>query len=135
VTPLDNNPDGECLGVDNTDSQSCFLTYNRGDKVKLTASSDRGRTLSSWSTPDCPGTGECDLTLDDDVTSIVAVFDPLRLGVKLSDSSPVNESVSTDPAGRKCPDDQLPDGAAECYEFAPGTKVKLTLKDPTGFQG
>jgi hypothetical protein len=129
VTPLGGNPDGECSGIDNTDSQSCFLTYNRGDKVKLTASSDRGRTLSSWSTPDCPGTGECDLTLDDDVTSIVALFNPLRLGVQFS--TPGDGTVTADPAGASCGTDDLgPD--ITCFEFAPGTTVKLTVHNTGG---
>ena len=130
VRPLGSNPDGDCIGSDNTDSQSCFLTYNRGDKVKLTASSDRGRTLSSWSTPDCPGTGECDLTLDDDVTSIVALFDPLRLGVQFS--TPGAGTVTADPAGTPCgADEQLGEGIT-CLKYAPGTKVKLTVTNTGG---
>ena len=133
VTPSDNDSLGDCGA--NHDQGSCTRTYDRGTHVKLTASSDQGRKLFSWSTPDCPGTGECDLTLDDDMTSIVALFDPLRLGVQFSPSAPDGETVTTDPAGRTCPDDQQPQNANECYEFAPGTSVKLTLKDPTNFQG
>ena len=136
VTPADNDSLSVCDGQDHTDQASCTLTYDRGTHVKLTASSDAGRKLFSWSTADCPGTGDCALTLDDDVTSVVALFDPLRLGVKLSPSSPGDGTVSPDPAGRKCPDDQIPDGADQCFEFAPGTKVKLTVTKGTGtFKG
>ena len=88
VTPPDNDSLSECDGKEHTDQASCTLTYDRGTHVKLTASSDAGRKLFSWSTADCPGTGDCALTLDDDATSIVALFDPLRLGVKLSPSAP-----------------------------------------------
>ena len=87
VTPPDNDSLSVCDGKEHTDQASCTLTYNRGDHVKLTASSDEGRVLSSWSTPDCPGTGDCTLSLDDDTTSVVAVFNPLRLGVQLTKSS------------------------------------------------
>jgi Divergent InlB B-repeat domain/Fibronectin type III domain len=134
VSVKTDNSTSDCS--DNSGQNSCTLTFGRGTHVRLTASSDQGRKLFSWSTPECPGTGECDLTLDDDATSVVALFDPLRLGLKLSESAPADEGVSTDPAGRTCPDDQQPEeGAAECYEFAPGTKVKVTLKDPAGFSG
>ncbi len=101
VTPSDNDSLGDCGA--NHDQGSCTRTYDRGAHVKLTASSDQGRKLFSWSTPDCPGTGECDLTLDDDMTSIVALFDPLRLGVQFSPSAPDGETVTTDPAGRDLP--------------------------------
>ena len=125
VTPPDNDSVGECS--DNHDSGSCTLTYNRGEHVKLTASSEAGRTLSSWSTPDCPGTGACDVSLDDDTTSIVALFNPLRLGVVLS--SPDGGTVSADPAGTPCPEDEDFGDGVTCLEYAPGTQVKLTVKN------
>ncbi len=128
VTPPDNNDFSECTA--NHDSDSCTLTYDRGDHVKLTASSDQGRVLSSWSTPDCPVPGDCTLSLDDDTTSIVAVFNPLRLGVQLSSDGA--GTVSADPAGKECPEDQRPGDAAYCFEFAPGTTVKLTVKNAGG---
>ena len=125
VTPSDNNSASDCTGKIH-DQKSCTLTYDRGDRVKLTASSDQGRKLSSWSTPDCPGTGECDLTLDDDVTSIVALFDPLRLGVQcLLDARRRachrGSGRHAVPAPTSCRGRRI-----TCFEFAPGTKVKLT---------
>ncbi len=125
VTPPDNDAVGEC--ADNHDSRSCTLTYSRGERVTLTASSDHGRTLSSWSTPDCPGTGACEVSLDDETTSIVAVFNPLRLGVKLS--SPDGGTVSADPAGTPCPEEEDFGDDVTCLEYAPGTQVKLTVKN------
>ena len=41
VRPSGNDSLGDCIGSESR-SSSCTLTYNRGDKVKLTASSDRG---------------------------------------------------------------------------------------------
>jgi len=124
VQPPDANNVSECSN--NEQGDSCLLTYDRGQHVTLTASSDTGRRLSSWSSPDCPGTGSCALALDDDVTSIVALFDPLRLGVVLS--SPEDGTVTTDPVGAPC-DQQRGDF---CFEFAPGTRVKVTMASSAG---
>ena len=127
VTPSDNDSLSDCSA--NHDQGSCTLTYNRGAHVRLTASSDQGRKLFSWSTPDCPGTGACDLTLDDDVTSIVALFDPLRLGVQYSTSGA--GTITADPAGASCGADDLGDDIT-CLEFRPGTQVKLTMTPSDG---
>jgi hypothetical protein len=123
VTPPDNDSFSNCSA--NHDQGSCTLTYDRGTHVRLSASSDAGRTLSSWSTPDCPGTGDCELTLNDDATSIVALFNPLRLGVVLSSSDA--GTVSASPGGTLCSPDEVPGDASQCFEFAPGTQVKLTM--------
>lgn len=127
VQPADKNAVSECEA--NQGQDSCLLTYDRGQRVTLSASSDAGRTLASWSTPDCPGTGDCSLSLDDDATSIVALFNPLRLAVILS--SPDSGVVSTDPAGTPCGDEQ-PGDANQCFEFAPGTRVKVTVASKAG---
>jgi len=127
VQPPDKNVVGDCTGDQGEDS--CFLTYDRGQRVTLTASSAAGRRLAAWSTPDCPGTGACSLTLDDDSTSIVALFDPLRLGVILS--SPGDGEVTASPSGTPCGDEQ-PGNADQCFEYAPGTQVKLTMTPADG---
>jgi hypothetical protein len=123
----DNQPLSTCSRGEGSDS--CTVTYDRGQSVTLTASGGAGRSLSSWSNPDCPGTTPCTLALDDDLTSIVAVFNPLRLGVRLSD--PDAGHVTTDPVGKACaqpPDD----GGDQCFEFAPGTSVRVTaVANPT----
>ena len=128
VTPRDLSSQSEC--TDNFESNSCTLTYDRGAQVKLTASSDSGRALSSWSDPDCPGTGACVMSLNDANTSIVALFNPLRLGVKLSSDGA--GTVSADPAGTQCPDNEQLNDAVTCLEYAPGTKVKLTVTNAGG---
>jgi chitodextrinase len=104
--------------------QSCFLTYDRGQPVTLTATGSFGRVLSSWSNPDCSGTSPCALTLEDDLTSVVAVFNPLRLAVRLS--NPDGGHVTTEPAGKPCAQ-QPDDGGDQCFEFAPRTSVKVTM--------
>ena len=113
----------------NEGGQSCTLSYDRGQSVTLTAKGDLGRTLSKWSTPDCPGTGACNLTLDDDAGSIVAVFTPLRLGVRLTNSEA--GQVTTDPVGKPCAQ-QPSDGADQCFEFPPETPVKVTMTTNSG---
>jgi hypothetical protein len=127
VQPADKNSVSECEANEGQDS--CVLTYDRGQRVTLSASSDAGRTLTSWSTPDCPGSGVCSLSLDDDATSIVALFNPLRLAVILS--SPDSGVVSTDPAGTPCGDEQ-PGNADQCFKFPPGTQVKVTVASNAG---
>jgi hypothetical protein len=107
---------------------SCTFTYGRGQDVSLTAG---GATFSSWSSPDCPGSGECKLKLGDDATSIVAVFDPLQLVVRMSPDKTAGE-VTTDPAplGKTCgvrPHDYN-EHEDTCFEFHPGTTVKVTVK-------
>jgi chitodextrinase len=123
-----NQPLAECKKVEG--SQSCALTYDRGQVVKLTAVGASGRSLSAWSTPDCAGASPCNITLDDDLTSVVAVFNPLRLAVKQAHSDAGH--VTTDPVGKAC--SQKPDaGSGDCFEFAPNTTVKVTAvpSDPT----
>src|SRR6476646_7200675 len=129
VQPAGRDSDGQTVSdcTKSEGSQSCMLSYDRGQAVKLTAKGNLGRSLAEWSTPDCPGTGSCALTLDDDLTSIVAVFSPLRLAVRLSTSDA--GVVTTDPAGKPCA--QQPDDASDtdpCFEFPPHTAVKLTMK-------
>src|SRR4051812_857499 len=110
-------------------SQSCSLTYDQGQVVTLTAAPEAGRSLSAWSTPDCAGTAPCAITLDDEFTSVVAVFNPLRLGVKLSDATAGH--VTTDPVAKTC--EKPPDaGSDQCFEFAPGTTVKVTVVTNSG---
>jgi hypothetical protein len=117
-TPCDEN-DGE---------SDCRWFFDRGQKVRLTASGKSGYSSSfaGWSTPDCPGTGSCELTLDEDLTTVVAVFNPLRLGVKLSNGSAAN--VTTDPAGKPC--QRKLEG--KCFEFAPHTRVRVTVQGIDG---
>jgi hypothetical protein len=110
-------------------SQSCSLTYDQGQVVTLSAAPEPGRALSSWSTPDCAGSGPCAITLEDEVTTVVALFNPLRLGVKLSD--PAAGHVTTDPVGKACA--KPPNtGSDDCFEFAPGTTVKVTVVTNSG---
>ena len=71
------------------DNNSCSFTYNKGQTVTLTARGTSGRAVSSWSNLDCAGTTPCTMTLDDDLTSVVAVYNPLRLAVRSRPTTPV----------------------------------------------
>jgi len=117
------NGDGAISGPceQNEGEGACHWAFERGTSVTLTAHST-GAGFTGWSTPDCPGTGSCTITLDDDLTSIVAIFDPLTLGVRLS-SDGVG-TVTSDPAGIDC----SVDGDDGClHGFTPNTPVKLTV--------
>lgn len=128
----DNQPRSACSRGEGSDS--CTVSYDKGQSVTLTATGTAGRSLSSWSNPDCSGTAPCTLALDDDLTSIVAVFNPLRLGVRLS--NPDAGHVTTEPAGKPCAQ-QPDDGGDQCFEFAPGTSVRVTavINAPHTFRG
>ncbi|MBA2298735.1 MAG: hypothetical protein H0W14_11945 [Actinobacteria bacterium] len=106
----------------NDDDDSCRWGYEQGTSVTLSATADSGKSFVGWSTPDCPGTGSCTVTLDAEVTSVVALFSPLKLGVKYSD--PDAGTVTIDRSANTCTED----GARVCFEFAPGSEVRLTAK-------
>jgi len=112
---------------------SCHWAFPKGTEVSLSAQPGEGAAgFAGWSSPDCPGTGSCTVTLDDDLTSIVALFDPLTLGVRLS-SDDVG-TVTSKPAGIDC----SVDGDDGCFHgFAPNTAVQLTVNggDFKGWNG
>ena len=112
----------------NDDDDSCRWGFEQGTAVTLSARPDSGKAFVGWSTPDCPGTGSCTLTLGAGITSIVAIFSPLRLGVKYSDSQ--SGTVTIDRSANSCLDDQ--GDADACFEVAPGSQVRLTATPAAG---
>ena len=117
-----------------TEESSCHWGFPRGTIVKLTAATgNTGYTFAGWSTPDCPDTDPCTLTLDDDYTSVAALFNPLLLGVRFSQGTgdpPPDRRVTSDPAGIDCTpsaDDPTGENNPGCtHPFPPNTPVRLT---------
>ena len=117
-----------------TEESSCHWSFPRGAIVKLTAATgNTGYTFAGWSTPDCPDAGSCTLTLDDDYTSVAALFNPLLLGVRFSQGTgdpPPDRRVTSDPAGIDCTpsaDDPTGENNPGCtHPFPPNTPVRLT---------
>jgi Divergent InlB B-repeat domain/Fibronectin type III domain len=109
----------------------CEWRYQRGDTVELRATPDAGdNSFSSWSDPECGSSASCTVRLDDDVTSLVAVFSPLTLRVNFS-TNDTGATVAFDPAGQPCepPDPNNPPNPNEpCRKFPPHTRVSLTVK-------
>jgi chitodextrinase len=130
-----NQPLSECVGDQSEDA--CAVTYDRGQKVTLSPAG-QGNSFVGWSTPDCPGTAPCTLTLNDDLTSIIALFNPLHLMVRISPSNAA--TITTKPAGQPC-GDVLPNDAQEgdqCFAFPPHIVVNVTETSKPGapaFQG
>ena len=121
VSPVGGGFDANPCDQNQGDS-SCTWTFDRGATVKLTAAvAAGGKSFSGWSTPDCPGTGPCTVTLDQDATTVVATFDPLTLGVRLSGND--EGRVTSDPAGIDC---RSEDDAKCKATFPPHTQVTLT---------
>lgn len=114
----------------------CEWLYERGTTVKLTAAADAGagKSFSGWSDPECGTSTSCVVKLDDDLTSVVAVFTPLMLGVKLSENNG-GATVTFDPAGQPCDPDEEPGDANFCRAFAPHTRVTLRVTPATTFKG
>lgn len=99
----------------------CHWGFSRGTAVKLTAN-PTGDGLNGWSSPDCPGTGSCTVTVNDDVTTIVGQFNPLTLGVRLSSDNV--GTVTSNPAGINC----SVDSDSGCFHgFKAHTPVQLTV--------
>ncbi len=98
----------------------CHWAFPSGTSVTLAAKAGGG-SFAGWSTPDCPGAGSCTIKLDDAVTSIVALFSPLTLGVRLSSDS---GTVTSNPTGITC----SVDGDNGCeHGFAANSRVQLTV--------
>lgn len=98
----------------------CHWAFPSGTSVTLAANAE-GTGFAGWSNPDCPGTAPCTIALDDAVTSIVALFSPLTLGVRLSSSS---GTVTSNPPGITC----SVDGDPGCeHGFAANSRVQLTV--------
>ena len=94
---------GSTRCTQNAEPGSCPWTFAKGSTVVLTAvpAGTAGASLAGWSTPECPGTGSCRLTLDDDRT-IVALFSRLTLSVVTSGSQ--GDVITSTPPGIRCPD-------------------------------
>lgn len=116
----------------NNGQRLCEWYFDSGKTVTLAAIPDASSSsrFVGWSTLDCPDIGSCTVTLDAQLTTVVARFSPLVLGVLLSSQDAA--TVSTVPSGRPCqwkPHDPGPDA---CFEFAPGTSVEVTVHPKNG---
>jgi len=109
----------EC--AETSEPNACDWTFSQGTPIVLKAAPNgSGSSFVGWSIPDCPGTGDCHLTLDDD-QSVTALFSKLTLSVELSGTED-DELVTSKPAGISCPPD--------CeFDFPARSTVDLTV-DP-----
>ena len=108
---------------------SCEYTYLPGREVTLVASPDTNEGPSSfvrWSDERCPAGPVCTLTMDAARQSIVALFTPQRVSVRVRGTG----RVTSTPAGLDCQGDGDPDVDTECSaDFPIGTDVSLAAAD------
>jgi hypothetical protein len=116
-----------CPGQKN--DEACEWRYERGAIVELTAKTDvgAGKSFSGWSDAECGSNPSCTVKLDDDLTSVVAVFSPLMLAVKYSSGDSSTAAVAFDPVGQECLPSETGDEAVYCRTFPPHTPVRLTV--------
>jgi hypothetical protein len=111
---------GESACTKRSEPVACDWTFGQGTVVVLTAvPNGSDASFAGWSTPDCPGTGPCRVTVEDD-QSVVALFSKLTLKVALSGNSNGDERVTSEPAGINCPP------ACE-FDFPARSTVRLTV--------
>jgi hypothetical protein len=108
---------------------SCEYTYLPGRQVTLVAAPDTNEGPSSfvrWSDERCPAGPVCTLTMDAARQSIVALFTPQRVSVRVRGTG----RVTSTPAGLDCQGDGDPDVDTECSaDFPIGTDVSLAAAD------
>ena len=116
-------------------SADCRWSYERGTTVRLTATADGpGKSFVRWSDAECGTNDTCTVRLDDDLTSVVAVFSPLILAVRFSGGSG-GATVEASPPGQPCGEED-PGNTRFCGMYPPGTRVALTLRPGTNpFRG
>jgi hypothetical protein len=99
---------------------SCEATFDHGTQVTLTAAPAVGSELVGWSSPSCPGTGPCTVSMIE-ARSITADFGIQRHALTIARDGTGVGTVTSLPAGIDC--GLL--GTACTVAFAHGTQVEL----------
>ena len=106
------SPSGILCGSD------CAEFYTYDEVVTLTASPDSNSTFNGWSETGCPGTGTCDVTMDQ-ARSVTATFALDRHKLNVAGIGTGSGVVTSSPAGIEC--------GTDCTEtFDTGTNITLT---------
>jgi Divergent InlB B-repeat domain len=95
------DPAEPCTVENAFDGTGCEIYYLPGATVSAAASASGGSTFLGWSTPRCPGTGACTVSLSRETTSLVARFTPLLVRVIKAGNG--TGRVTSEPAGISCP--------------------------------
>ena len=111
---------------DEPNTGGCRFAYLPGTTVSLDAVPEPGTpaTFASWSPSECPGVGACTLTIGDEDVTVAAVFDPLRLALRIAGSG----TVKIAPGGFTCT--APADDPCDDWTYPSGTTVNLTSTTP-----
>ena len=102
----------------------CSETYNQGTSVTLTATPVSGSTFSGWSGGNCSGTGNCVVTMNNDLT-VTATFKLIQKTLSITKSGTGSGKVTSSPIGINC--------GSDCREdYNKGTLVTLTATPESG---
>ncbi len=101
----------------------CSEEYNYGTTVTLSANPDAGFVFSGWSGGGCSGTGNCQVTMNDN-TTVTATFN-MQYNLTVNKAGTGSGTVSSTPGGIAC--------GADCSElYDSGTVVTLSTSPDAG---
>jgi hypothetical protein len=133
ITVVPNGDEGQALEcAEGSGENDCKFEFEQHTRIQLRATPFSG-TFFGWSSPDCPGTGPCSFTLDEQ-TTMIGRFNPLRLSVKIAYSVAAGATpptVSSQQAAFACeePQDTFEDGRWEVRcnaDVAPDARVSIS---------
>lgn len=105
--------------------QSCLYPVTAGDQVTLKPATTAG--FVGWSVFECPGTGDCTISVDS-ARTVVATFTPTSLTVAFEGGDPA-ETVTSSDGLISCPVDNCTSG-----EFPAFDQVTLTASPADSFE-
>lgn len=126
VTVTSSSGSNECDRVGSQNGGVCFFDYEPGTDVALTETTHPGaQSFIGWSVTGCPGTGTCQIRLDEEHTTAVARFTPVALQVLKQGPGAIEIT----------PGDDCPIELTVCVQSYPAGTPVVLLARPQGSGG